>query len=71
MIATLAISTSQLLVGFTVDRVSVRVLVAVCGSATLAYSIVWRALTRRLLRRAVPAVPDGAAAAGAAGVLSS
>ena len=52
MIATLAVSTSQLLVGLFIDGVNPRLLVAVCGAATLVYSVVWRLLTLRLLRRA-------------------
>jgi MFS family permease len=42
MIATLAISVSQLAAGAVVDHVSPRVLVAVFGSVTLLYAIVWR-----------------------------
>src|SRR5439155_17626369 len=58
MIATLAVSTSQLLVGLFIDQVSARVLVAVCGAATLTYSVAWRLWTLRLLRRApAPAGP--------------
>jgi MFS family permease len=56
MIATLAVASSQLIVGLFVDGVSTRLLVAGCGVATLAYSIGWRLVTRRLMGRARAAV---------------
>jgi MFS family permease len=51
MIATLAVSVSQLVVGAFVDAVSPRILVAACGGATLLYAVAWRLATRRLMRR--------------------
>jgi len=54
MIATLAVSLSQLAVGAFVDRVSVRVLIGVCGLVTLTYSVGWRLVTLRIMRQ-VPA----------------
>ncbi len=51
MIATLAVSISQLVVGAFIDTVSPRVLVGACGLTTLGYSIVWRLVTLRVMRR--------------------
>jgi MFS family permease len=51
MIATLAISASQLAVGLLVDRVDPRLLVAACGATTLTYAVVWRLVTLRVMRR--------------------
>jgi MFS family permease len=51
MLATLAVSVSQLIVGMLVDHVNVRVLIACCGATTLLYSVAWRLTTRRLLAR--------------------
>ncbi len=50
MIATLAVAVSQLVAGLAVDRVDPRVVVAVSGAVTLAYAVVWRLVTMRLLR---------------------
>lgn len=47
MIATLAVSVSVLIVGALVDVVDVRVLIAACASATLAYALGWWLVTRR------------------------
>ena len=58
MIATLTIAVSQLVAGAFVDRVSPRVVIAAAGALTLAYAIVWRLVTMRLMRR-VPADRDG------------
>jgi MFS family permease len=57
MITTVAISVSQLVVGALVDRVSSRLLIACCGGVTLTYAVLWRLLTRRIMRRgaAMPA----------------
>ncbi|MDT5036615.1 MAG: hypothetical protein QOE03_1800 [Micromonosporaceae bacterium] len=57
MITTVAISVSQLVVGVLVDRVSSRLLIACCGGVTLTYAVLWRLLTRRIMRRgaAMPA----------------
>jgi hypothetical protein len=50
MTTTLAISLSQLAAGLLVDHVATRVLIACCAAVTLTYAIVWRLLTRRVLR---------------------
>jgi MFS family permease len=62
MIATLAISVSLLFAGAIVDHVDPRVPVAVCATLTLVYGIVWRLVTRRLLREDVSTAPGGEAA---------
>ncbi|MGC9670248.1 MFS transporter [Planosporangium sp. 12N6] len=51
MIATIAVTVSQLSVSVSVDHVATRVLVACCGAVTLGYAVGWRLVTRRLLRR--------------------
>ncbi|HEU4426948.1 MAG TPA: MFS transporter [Pilimelia sp.] len=48
MLATLAISVSQLVVGALVDSVDAHVLIACCGATTLLYALGWRLATRRL-----------------------
>ncbi|MEH0844309.1 MFS transporter [Micromonospora sp. CPCC 205711] len=48
MLATLAISVSQLVVASVVDVVDERVVLAGCGLVTLVYAVGWRAATRRL-----------------------
>ena len=48
MLATLAISVSQLVVASVVDVVDERVVLAGCGLVTLTYAIGWRIATRRL-----------------------
>ena len=48
MLATLAISVSQLVVALVVDTVDERVVLAGCGLVTLVYAIGWRIATRRL-----------------------
>jgi len=48
MLATLAISVSQLVVGAFVDALDARVLIAGCGATTLLYALGWRLATRRL-----------------------
>jgi MFS family permease len=57
MLATLALSVSQLGAGAAVDHVSARVLVAISGAITLVYGTGWYFVTRRRARA------DGAAAA--------
>ncbi|HWH00490.1 MAG TPA: MFS transporter [Pilimelia sp.] len=59
MLATLAISVSQLAVGALVDGVDTRWLVACCGGVTLLYAVGWRLATRRLALAgpAAPAAP--------------
>lgn len=47
MLATLAVSVSQLAVGAFVDRVDPRPLVAISGAVTLVYAIGWGLVTRR------------------------
>lgn len=51
MLATLAISTSQLVIGALVGSVDMRVLIAGSGTTTLLYAIGWRVATGRLLSR--------------------
>ncbi|MFC4147038.1 MFS transporter [Micromonospora mangrovi] len=48
MLATLAISLSQLVVALVVDSVDERVVLAGCGMVTLVYAVGWRLATRRL-----------------------
>jgi MFS family permease len=48
MLATLAISVSQLVVASVVDLVDERVVLAGCGLVTLVYAVGWRVATRRL-----------------------
>ena len=48
MLATLAISVSQLAVAMVVDVVDERVVLAGCGLITLVYAVGWRIATRRL-----------------------
>lgn len=48
MLATLAISSSQLVVAALVDQVDERLVMAGCGLITLVYAIGWRFATRRL-----------------------
>jgi MFS family permease len=56
MLATLAISVSQLVVAVVVDLVDERVVLAGCGLVTLVYALGWRLATRRLsLTDPVPA----------------
>lgn len=50
MLAMLAISTSQLIVGSLVGLVEPRVLFVACGSTTILYAIGWRLATARLAR---------------------
>jgi len=60
MLATLAVSVSQLAIGALVDHVNIRLLIACCAGTTLLYSIVWRLATRRLLARGPAAALDTA-----------
>jgi MFS family permease len=50
MIAMLAVTVSQLVVGLFVDSVDWRVLVGCCALTTLTYAVGWRLVTRRLDR---------------------
>ncbi|MEV6811796.1 MFS transporter [Micromonospora sp. NPDC051296] len=60
MLATLAISVSQLVVAAVVDVVDVRVVLAGCGLVTLTYAVGWRIATRRLsLTTPAAAAPQG------------
>ncbi|TDC83748.1 MFS transporter [Micromonospora sp. KC606] len=61
MLATLAISVSQLVVAALVDVVDERVVLAGCGLVTLVYAVGWRLATRRL-SLADPAVAPAATA---------
>jgi hypothetical protein len=56
MLATLAISVSQLVAGALVDVVEPRVLIAGCGTVTIVYALGWRLATRKLAlsERAAP-----------------
>jgi MFS family permease len=47
MVAMLAITVSQLIVGLFVDSLSPSILIACCGATTLTYAIGWRLVTRR------------------------
>ncbi|MGI5523566.1 MFS transporter [Micromonospora sp. CA-259024] len=62
MLATLAISVSQLAVALVVDVVDERVVLAGCGLITLVYAVGWRIATRRLslTDQAAEPVPDPA-----------
>ncbi|ASW56465.1 MFS transporter [Plantactinospora sp. KBS50] len=51
MLATLAISVSQLVVASVVDRVDERIVIAGCGLVTLVYAVGWRIATRTLRLR--------------------
>jgi MFS family permease len=55
MLATLAISASQLVVAAFVDVVDERILIAGCGATTLVYALGWRLATRRLALTSTPA----------------
>jgi hypothetical protein len=50
----------MLLAGALVDHVGPRSTLAACGSLTLTYAVVWRLITRRLLRTAPTAVAEPA-----------
>ncbi|MBT8226425.1 MAG: MFS transporter [Dactylosporangium sp.] len=50
MLASLAVSLSQLGVGALVDQVSIRLLVVASGALTLAYAVGWRLVTRHVMR---------------------
>ena len=56
MLATLAISVSQLAVAAFVDSLDERVILAGCGLVTLVYAVGWRLATRRLSLASAPAV---------------
>ncbi|MGN9779563.1 MFS transporter [Micromonospora sp. H33] len=58
MLATLAISVSQLVVASVVDIVDERVILAGCGLVTLVYAVGWRIATRRLSLTDPVAEPD-------------
>lgn len=58
MLATLAISVSQLVVAVLVDRVDERVVLAGCGLTTLVYAIGWRIATRKLSLSGQPPAVD-------------
>jgi len=66
MLATVAISTSQLVVGGLVDTLAPRVLLAACGTTTLLYGVGWWLATRRLAlsERPPPAAGPEVAADG-------
>ncbi len=56
MLATLAISLSQLGVAAVVDTLDERVILAGCGTVTLVYAVGWWLATRRLSLTSAPAV---------------
>ncbi|WBB79455.1 MFS transporter [Micromonospora sp. WMMD882] len=58
MLATLAISVSQLVVAALVDSVDERVVLAGCGLTTVVYAVGWRIATRRLSLSDRPSVTD-------------
>ncbi|MFC0005976.1 MFS transporter [Micromonospora siamensis] len=60
MLATLAISVSQLVVAGVVDLVDERVVLAGCGLVTLLYALGWRVATRRLSLTDPADAPDPA-----------
>ncbi|PWU43347.1 MFS transporter [Micromonospora globispora] len=62
MLATLAISVSQLVVALVVDAVSERTVLAGCGLVTLVYAVGWRFATRRLSLTDSAVDPDPAPA---------
>lgn len=55
MLATLAISVSQLVVASVIDTVDIRVILAGCGLVTVTYAIGWWLVTRRLPLAVAPA----------------
>jgi MFS family permease len=55
LIVTVVVSTSQVITGLFVDHAPPRLLVAVCGAATLVYALVWRLGTRHLVAGAAEA----------------
>jgi hypothetical protein len=57
MLATLAITVSQLIAASVVDHVDDRLILAGCGLITLSYAIGWRIATRRLTLAEAPAGP--------------
>jgi MFS family permease len=48
LVVTLVVSVSQVVVGLFVDHTAPRVLIAICGAATLTYALCWRLATRRI-----------------------
>jgi MFS family permease len=48
MVAMLAVTVSQLIVGLFIDTISPRVLIACCAATTISYAIGWRLVTRHL-----------------------
>lgn len=48
MVAMLAVTVSQLIVGMFIDSISPKVLIACCAVTTISYAIGWRLVTRRL-----------------------
>lgn len=57
MIAMLAVTASQLIVGLLVDSIDARVLIAGCALTTLSYAVGWRLVTRRVERRELAPQP--------------
>jgi len=48
MVAMLAVTVSQLIVGLFIDSISPKVLIACCAATTISYAVGWRLVTRRL-----------------------
>jgi hypothetical protein len=57
MLATIAVSVSQLTVGLLIDHTPTRVIVAASGGITLLYSVIWRLATVRLATARPAPVP--------------
>ena len=55
MVAMLAVTVSQLIVGVFVDSISPQILIACCAATTLSYAIGWRLVTRRIMDDPEPA----------------
>jgi MFS family permease len=60
MIASVAISVSMLFSGALVDGLGARWVLGLCGALTLVYGVVWRLVTRRVLRSPAALAPEPA-----------
>jgi hypothetical protein len=59
MIVTLVMSFSIFFAGVLTDHVDARIPIAICAGLTLVYGIIWRLITRRLIRTApAPLTPS-------------
>jgi hypothetical protein len=59
MIAMIAVSVSQFAAGTLADHVDTRVVIAVFGTLTLLYALVWQLITWRVSRRTAVSTPLG------------